>query len=182
MHGVEIEPKVGCVRRLLNLVVLIAYAIDYDLEKVGVREWHIVKMRFENAEGGESHDPVVENTVFHPVLVEAGENIVQCEVESLKEPLLENAPQFEKRQKEMSVAMQHHFRERLEVLLFLTRERRLRIHQMYAAREDGLVFGFVLPCQDNSRSDRDSDRHTVLHLASRRTAPQAFEDIDALRH
>ena len=82
----------------------------------------------------------------------------------------------------MSIAVQHHLRERLEVLLFLTGERRLRVHKMYAAREDGFIFGLVLTGKDNSRSYRDGYGNTVLHLASGSTAPQSLQDVDALRH
>lgn len=97
VHGVEIEPKVGGVRRLAYLVVLIADAVDDDLEKVGVSERHI-EVRFKHSESGKSNDPVVEDTVFHLILVKFGEHIVQCDVKCLEEALLENVAYFEERQ------------------------------------------------------------------------------------
>lgn len=82
----------------------------------------------------------------------------------------------------MGVAVQHHVAQCIELPLFLSRERSLRIHKMYAAREDSLVFGLVLPGEYNARSNRNSDRYSVLHLTSGGASPQRFEQVYALRH
>ena len=181
VHRVEIEPEVGGVRRLADLVVLIADAVNHNIEQLGVCERHI-EVRLQHTERGQSHNPVIEDTVFDLVVFELGENIVERDVESLKEILLEDAPQFENRQKKMRVAVQHHFRQCLEFLFLFGRKRCLGVHEMYTARKYGFVLRLILSGKYNARSDRNSDGYSVLHLATRRATPKTFENVYALRH